>query len=248
MKPNSERHYVIGDIHGNYKTLLALVDKLPTDATLVFVGDLIDRGLRSREVINFVRENNHLCVLGNHEQFMIESAAALLTDYPYSANLPSLHEWYQHGGIQTLISYGLMSYNSDGELECIVNKEGLKQFHEDTEWLKSLPLYIELPLTVNDRDVVISHSACGNVWQYRNKFDQQDIFIEHILWRRQLPNIENGIFNIFGHTPQQHSPTIEELYANIDTGCYAKAKGYNQLCAFCVETQEVISQENMDRE
>ncbi len=36
--------YIIGDVHGEYDTLLALVDKLPKDAKLIFVGDLVDRG------------------------------------------------------------------------------------------------------------------------------------------------------------------------------------------------------------
>lgn len=34
-------HYVIGDVHGHYDTLIALVAKLPRDARLVFVGDRI---------------------------------------------------------------------------------------------------------------------------------------------------------------------------------------------------------------
>ncbi|MDY0264258.1 MAG: metallophosphoesterase [Sulfurospirillum cavolei] len=42
-------HYVIGDVHGHFDTLKALVAKLPTEATLVFVGDLVDRGRQSSE-------------------------------------------------------------------------------------------------------------------------------------------------------------------------------------------------------
>lgn len=40
-------HYIIGDVHGHFETLKALVDELPTEATLVFVGDLVDRGKQS---------------------------------------------------------------------------------------------------------------------------------------------------------------------------------------------------------
>ena len=36
--------YIIGDVHGCYDTLMALIAKLPEDAEIVFVGDLIDRG------------------------------------------------------------------------------------------------------------------------------------------------------------------------------------------------------------
>jgi len=67
MKNKTEKHYIIGDIHGEYQTLLALVAKLPKDAKLIFVGDLIDRGLQSRELVEYIRKNNHQVVRGNHE-------------------------------------------------------------------------------------------------------------------------------------------------------------------------------------
>jgi len=51
--------YIIGDIHGEYQKLLTLVEKLPKDAKLIFVGDLIDRGLQSREVVAYLRKSNH---------------------------------------------------------------------------------------------------------------------------------------------------------------------------------------------
>lgn len=44
-----ENIYIISDVHGCYKTLLALIDKLPNkkDSKIVFVGDLVDRGANS---------------------------------------------------------------------------------------------------------------------------------------------------------------------------------------------------------
>ena len=72
----------IGDIHGQAKTLKALLGRLgwkqrdgrfrgPGNAQLVFVGDLIDRGPSSRQTVDIVREliehDNARCVLGNHE-------------------------------------------------------------------------------------------------------------------------------------------------------------------------------------
>jgi len=45
--------YLIGDVHGCYKTLCALIDRLPrgADSKICFVGDLIDRGNGSFEVV-----------------------------------------------------------------------------------------------------------------------------------------------------------------------------------------------------
>lgn len=39
--------YIIGDVHGEFDSLKALKDKLPQNANLVFVGDLVDRGKKS---------------------------------------------------------------------------------------------------------------------------------------------------------------------------------------------------------
>ena len=70
-------HYVVGDVHGHYRTLLTLVGQLPAGAALIFVGDLIDRGRESAETVRFVREGGHQCVMGNHEAMMVEYGQAL---------------------------------------------------------------------------------------------------------------------------------------------------------------------------
>ncbi|MFY4844058.1 metallophosphoesterase, partial [Aliarcobacter butzleri] len=65
-----EQIYIIGDVHGCYKSLLALIEQLPNkkNSKIVFVGDLIDRGKNSCEVIELIINNNYDCVMGNHEE------------------------------------------------------------------------------------------------------------------------------------------------------------------------------------
>ena len=135
--------YIIGDVHGEYDTLSKLIEKLPKEAEIIFVGDLIDRGAKSREVIELVRKNNYGCVLGNHEQLMIDYGTSFTKTYPKSTNPCFMHTWYNNGGDATLYSYNLIKYT--GGLTCVENEEEMKQFKEDIEWLKTLPLYIELP-------------------------------------------------------------------------------------------------------
>lgn len=101
MKP-SPRTLAIGDIHGCNAALTTLVDGLnilPHD-TIVMLGDAIDRGPDSRDVINQLlqlRERATLvCILGNHEQMLLD---ALRGDIP-------IQEWLYHGGAQTLDAYG----------------------------------------------------------------------------------------------------------------------------------------------
>ena len=59
--------YVIGDIHGCFNTLIKLLKQLPQDAKLIFVGDLCDKGNFSKETMEFVINNNHTYIKGNHE-------------------------------------------------------------------------------------------------------------------------------------------------------------------------------------
>ncbi|WP_373001390.1 metallophosphoesterase [Sulfurimonas sp.] len=117
-------HYVIGDVHGNYKTLLALVQKLPSDATIVFVGDLVDRAGESAEVVKFIRDNAHLCVMGNHEEMMVTFGKLFINNYENDRSLPSHSIWFSNGGIDTLLSYGLISLVDTG---CNMHTYGYSQ-------------------------------------------------------------------------------------------------------------------------
>jgi serine/threonine protein phosphatase 1 len=107
--------YAIGDIHGELEMLQDAVAKVESDggsdATVVFVGDYVDRGARSREVIDYLIDGlstgkNWICLLGNHDRmfslFLEESPRRdprLRIEYTW------LHE--RLGGRQTLLSYGV---------------------------------------------------------------------------------------------------------------------------------------------
>ena len=64
--------YVVGDVHGDFKKLIeALVASNWDEKTdkLIFVGDVVDRGIENAKVVNFIADHKdtvHL-VLGNHE-------------------------------------------------------------------------------------------------------------------------------------------------------------------------------------
>jgi len=62
---------VIGDVHGDYDALMDLFEILPQTEKICFVGDLIDRGPKSKEVLQFVIENKFESVLGNHEDMAL---------------------------------------------------------------------------------------------------------------------------------------------------------------------------------
>ncbi len=234
-------HFVIGDVHGEFDTLLALVSKLPSDARLYFVGDLVDRGPASAEVVEYVRKNAAGVVMGNHEAMMLQYAPAFLQRYPDSVSAEFMHNWAHNGGDDTLMSYALMEYDETDMPVCVRNDEGVKRLRSDLEWMQGLALYLHLDLKIKGRDVVISHASCSDVWYLRDNTKEAENFRDHLLWSRSIPKPNSDIFNVYGHTPVEFGVELGEHYANVDTGCYIRRYGYGMLSALCLETLESIS-------
>jgi len=241
-------HYVIGDVHGEYQTLLALVGKLPTDAKLIFVGDLIDRGSQSKEVVAFIRENNHRSVMGNHEGLFMKYAKEFLSylegEIAYDKINP---RWHKSGRFETFLSYGLVEISNNGKFSIINDKHQNKLLKEDIAWMRKNPIYMKINReNPSGKTVVVSHSNISKVWDIRNDVNKRVEFLQTTLWTRDYEIDEKAnIFNIFGHCPQKFEPKITNNYVNIDTGCCYAIKSdnlYGELSAYCIETAEVVMQ------
>ena len=68
--------YVMSDLHGEYDKFINMLNKIEFSSkdTLYILGDVLDRGEKSLEIIDYIRrpENNNIKLLmGNHEQFCI---------------------------------------------------------------------------------------------------------------------------------------------------------------------------------
>ncbi len=93
--------YAIGDIHGNFISLKALIEEITPsrDDMIIFLGDYVDRGMFSKEVIDFIIDLKHktnvITLRGNHEIMMMKSRK----DYD------SFNSWQGYGGFNTLTSY-----------------------------------------------------------------------------------------------------------------------------------------------
>lgn len=221
---------IIGDVHGAYKTLLALIAKLPSNEKICFVGDLIDRGPDSRSVVELVMKSGYDCVMANHEHMMLASLGLV------EHNLyPSV--WYWNGASSTLDSYS--------------NKE-VSQEHLD--WIKSLPKYLQYPDVVNDRgqSLFVSHAAVRPYGPLTN-YDLEKVLdttvpypaIDNtILWYRGTPARLENAFHVFGHTPTPN-PIITDYYANIDTGAVYKNRSakLGKLTALRFPQMEIYQQE-----
>jgi serine/threonine protein phosphatase 1 len=223
---------VIGDVHGCYKTLMALIAKLPPGIPITFVGDLVDRGGQSRDVVKYVIENGHDCVKGNHEDMMVDYADDKDPNKRYTSIFAS------NGGLRTLQSY---DYHP-------------AEFAAHVEWMRNLPLYLEYPECKRESDgryLVVSHSAIGTVWKARNNPDKAKYLRDHVLWERNRFLDAPEIYNIFGHTPQEMEATVKSFYANVDTGAvFARdwSEIYGRMTAIQYPEMITYVQENIEHE
>ena len=109
--PRGHRAYAVGDIHGRLDLLDELLDRIAADnqargkarTTIVFLGDLIDRGPQSAEVVERLRLYRPgfaraVFLMGNHEEVLLRilgGEAELIPD------------WLRFGGAECALSYGL---------------------------------------------------------------------------------------------------------------------------------------------
>lgn len=113
--------FAIGDIHGEYDLLVDLLAQMdsPEPTTIVFLGDYIDRGPKSRQVLELLIRGpdtpNHtwIALKGNHEDLCLEDA----------------RNWAYNGAEQTMQSYPNYPNGS------------MPQEHKD--WMRKLPFYYE---------------------------------------------------------------------------------------------------------
>ncbi len=100
------RTYVIADLHGRRDLLDLALEAIDLHAeqpgTVVFLGDYVDRGPKSAQVIERLVDGpgdsgwDWVCLAGNHEQMMLDVCR-------HNASIPW---WLTNGGGATLVSYG----------------------------------------------------------------------------------------------------------------------------------------------
>ena len=92
------RDFVVGDVHGEFKTLTYLLSMVEFDAgndRLFAVGDLIDRGPRSTDALKWMESGRiAVCVRGNHEQMLLRRIEVVESN-PGALESWAMHPWFE---------------------------------------------------------------------------------------------------------------------------------------------------------
>jgi serine/threonine protein phosphatase 1 len=216
--PAGSRVYAVGDMHGCADLLLKLFTRIDDDlkarpiaeSVQVFLGDYIDRGPNSRQVIDLLiarRQEHHVVLLkGNHEDCALQ----------FFSDPTVFSAWKDIGGLSTLCSYGVSPTLGDDprsleELAAIL-KHSMPDNHR--RFLQGLAL------SFTCGDFLFVHAGVRPGIPLREQ-SQQDL-----LWIREdflLHEEDFGKVIVHGHTPARE-PEIRPNRINIDTGAYATGR------------------------
>ena len=191
----ASRVFAIGDIHGCARALDALVSALPISPLDIVVplGDIVDRGPNSREVIEILMSLQSRCdlrpVLGNHDEMMLD----VLDGAPPK-------RWLKHGGTATLDSYGFC-----GNLDVVPS--------EHVEFLRSFSDIVEL----EDHFFVHgNYDPLVPLAEQSRRMMRWTSLVDHL----PMPH-QSGKAAVVGHTANKKGKILRQPKLTcIDTGCY----------------------------
>ena len=241
-------HYVIGDVHGCFDEMMKLLKKIEaqdSDAIIYFLGDLIDRGPKVWNVLEWAMKNitvdgRYRSVRGNHEQMVLNWFV-------------KWQNWKEE------MDNGKDSAEPKTKYDFYSRLEERDKLHEKDlkpiiDFFESLPYYQKI--TVKNKGGEKKTYRIVHAWYCRDNTLSQEELNHAYIWQRTLLGNENsGECIVHGHTPNipDENRAIPENRAgrivfesdsnsiNIDGGCCYKHL-YSQfpcmLCGICLETLE----------
>lgn len=209
---------VIGDIHGRADLLATLLKKL-VDYPIVCVGDYIDRGNNSADVIACLQARPDItCLSGNHEEMMLR----FIDDPVGNAR------WLLHGGLQTLASYGLRTPSpSAREPQLVETRSALCEAlgADSLTWVRNLPMFW------SSGNIAVVHAGADPSKPIESQKEHSLMWGHPQFFKQQRTD---GIWVVHGHTVVEQ-PSISEGRISIDTAAYAT----DRLTAVIVEQGHV---------
>ncbi len=203
----------IGDIHGCATALadvLTRIDAVHPDVPVVCVGDYVDRGEKSREVLaqlmelSTARGADFVCLLGNHEKMLLDFLGDPAGKGP---------RWLRFGGLQTLASFGVRYGGTSGLVDAangLVEAMGPDMI----AWLRDRPLMWQ------SGNVAVVHAGADP------RAPLADQSARTLIWGHpdfEAVAREDGVWIVHGHTIVDAAKASQGRIA-IDTGAYATGR------------------------
>lgn len=194
-------YFIIGDIHGCFFTLKNILKYKLKDDYLICVGDYIDRGKYTTEVIDlllqYISRGNTTLLIGNHEYFF----------YKYLNNENDINLKYLHKDFE--ITYSQLKFNGINDNKIFEFFNNLKLFH-------------------NNKNFIVTHSGIKqSVYKTIDLSKtmlgfKQTLLVDDFIMSRDIPD-NIGKIQIHGHTPIScFNPVFfsNSNSWNIDTGAF----------------------------
>jgi serine/threonine protein phosphatase 1 len=216
--PQGVRLYAIGDVHGCADLLDQILARIDADLVAnpvsqpveILLGDYIDRGPASRGVLDRLiarsKARTMVFLKGNHETYVER----------FLADPSVLGEWRQFGGLETLMSYGLLPYVNI----TLTEPDGVAAAFDDILPDSHRRFLSALRTSFTCGDFFFVHAGVRPGIALEKQAE------EDLLWIRDdflLCEDDLGKVVVHGHTPVR-GPEIRSNRINIDTGAYATGR------------------------
>lgn len=245
--------WIIGDCHGCYYSLLDLLNKVQSkdsSAKFIFLGDYVDRGRHSKEVIDLLiqlQREQHVCLRGNHDDVVdwILNKHSISDLIELTSSLAEEHVvlwWLRNGFGATLKSYRVPYEHLDIKDVAMVFRQVVSNEHK--QFFRELPLYWS-----ND-----THFVCHASYPIDREVPREAKFFKNelnndTLWTRFGKLVTSVTtkwdkIGVFGHTPtwcyisNQNNPVpvVQDKIRIIDLGCFTGGC----LAAYCCQEDRFI--------
>lgn len=217
----NKRFFAIGDIHGCFDSLIELVEnkiQLKKSDKLILLGDYIDRGNKSKEVVDYIIELlekgfDIVPLMGNHEILLLNAFQ----------NEKNISKWIQNGGNETLKSFEITSIKN-------IEPKYLKFFKELKYYYSSYE-FLFVHAGFNDNVVNPFIDFYSMLWKCKESYNNP------LLTGKTIVHGHNTV------SVSKCNDRIESKHSviNIDTGCvYKDNEGKGRLTAYECNTRRVL--------
>jgi serine/threonine protein phosphatase 1 len=252
--------WIIGDIHGMHRMLATLLDAvrgLDGQAKFYFVGDYVNRGPESKQVVDLLLTLPDAKFLrGNHDEIfdLVINGRSFESHPELNAPLHAFVTFLQYGLDSTLTSYGI----DLAQIEHVAYRpspDALAKLLEPVP-VEHRAFFRSLPATAEEPDLLVAHAK----WDVDQPNDSATIakilpaaHARHlIVWGRYLENEVKrkkpwSRLACFGHTPvstyasprtiDPHAPIAGPNIVLLDSGAALSLQG--RLTAFCADDRSV---------